>query len=250
MKLDLVPGRLLRRYKRFFADVRLDDGRLVVAHCPNTGSMRTLLNPQAKAWLRHDQAPHRKLAWTLTLLGVPGGGLALVDTALPNRIVEEGVKGRRIVELEGYQRLRREVPYGRQKSRIDLILEEPQPGNGHAGPCYVEIKNNTMASLSVEERSDFPDSPTARGLRHLQELTDLARRGVRAVQFYLVARTDCQSAGIASGIDPDYAHGVRRALGAGVEFIAYRAEVRRDRITVGKRCRFFPPDTNRKRAIR
>ncbi len=239
MKLELVRGRFVRRYKRFFADVKLDNGRLITAHLPNTGSMKTLLNEGVEAWVKHHDNPKRKLSWTLTLLGLPGRGRALVDTTLPNRVVEEGVVRGRIAELAGYQSYRREVPYG-HRSRIDLLLEDPR--NHGSGPCYVEVKNNTMASSCVRQRSDFPDSPTERGRRHLAELTELALSGVRAVQFYLVSRTDCRAAGIAEEIDPKYGEAVREAYQAGVEFLAYRVELRRDRVTVGKRCpfRFLP----------
>jgi sugar fermentation stimulation protein A len=168
----------------------------------------------------------------------------LVDTSLPNRIVEEGIRRGRVSELAGYDRVRREVPYG-QRSRIDLLLEGPPDGrgrgNGRPRTCHVEIKSNTMASSVESRRSDFPDSPTERGLRHLEELTALARRGQRAVQFYLVGRTDCGRAGFAEEIDPAYAEAAGRADEAGVEFLAYRAEIRQDRITVGRRCELAPP---------
>ena len=241
MKLELTRGVFLRRYQRFFADVELASGEVVTAHCPNTGSMKTLLNPGVGAWLRWHDNPRRKLPWTLTLLGLPGRGRVLVDTSLPNRIVEEGIRRGRVRELAGYENLRREVPYGK-RSRIDLLLEDGRGrANGRPRTCHVEIKSNTMASSVESRRSDFPDSPTERGLRHLEELTALARRGQRVVQFYLVGRTDCGRAGFAEEIHPAYAVAAGRAEEAGVEFLAYRAEIRQDRITVGRRCELEPP---------
>ena len=153
MNLDLERGRFQRRYKRFFADVERDDGSVVVSHLPNTGSMATLLHDNVDAFIRFDGNPKRKLQWTLTLLGTTGGGLALVDTALPNRIVEEGVLAGAIPELSGYPRLRREVKYGEQNSRIDLLLE------GDQGPCYVEVKNCTMASSAKRARTASSSNP-------------------------------------------------------------------------------------------
>jgi sugar fermentation stimulation protein A len=243
VRLELIQGTFLRRYQRFLADIELPavlyggQPRLVTAHVPNTGSMATLDLPGATAWLRPAADPARKLPFTLVLLGLPGDGLALVDTGLPNRVVEEGIAGQAIPELAGYTSCRREVAYGSRGSRIDLLLEAPgRP------PCYVEIKNNTMASPEAGGRSDYPDSATERGRKHLAELTDVARSGGRAVQFYLVDRTDCDHSGIAAGIDPAYARDLLVAIAAGVEVLCYRAEITPQAITVGRRCVFVPPE--------
>lgn len=230
MQLELEPGRFQRRYKRFFADVAREDGSVVVTHLPNTGSMATLLHENVEAYIRFDGNPKRKLQWTLTLLGTPDGGLALVDTSLPNKIVEEGVLAGEVPELSGFETLRREVRYGEQNSRIDILLETPD------GPCYVEVKNCTMASATHRDRADFPDSRTSRGLKHLEEMTVLAKKGIRAVQFYLVSRTDRTSFGLASDIDPDYAAAAEVAMDAGVEFLAYRIGLNPDEARVGERC--------------
>lgn len=230
MHLELERGRFQRRYKRFFADVERSDGSVVVSHLPNTGSMATLLYDNVDAFIRFDGNPKRKLQWTLTLMGTADGGLALVDTALPNRIVEEGILAGDVPELSGYAELRREVRYGEQNSRIDILLE------GDRGLCYVEVKNCTMASATVEGRADFPDSRTTRGLKHLEELTTLVKNGIRAVQFYLVSRTDCNSFGLAAEIDPDYAAAARVAEKAGVEFLSYRVDLEPDEVSVGSRC--------------
>lgn len=230
MDLTVVHGVFLRRYKRFLADVDLE-GRVVTAHLPNTGSMATLVNPGVDAWLRPATNPARKLPFTLTLLGIPDGGLALVDTSLPNAVVAEGIAAGAVPELSGYQQVRREVVYGSQGSRVDLLLTSPD-----RPPCYVEIKNVTMRSSVDPQRADFPDAKTARGAKHLAELSEVVRAGSRAVQFYLVSRTDCRSMGIAAEIDAAYMQALRQAHAAGVEVLAYRAEVSETGVTVGQRC--------------
>lgn len=236
MDIQLTRAVFLRRYKRFFADVRLADGSVVQAHVPNTGSMRSLQTPEVEAWLTPASDPGRKLRWTLTLLGTPGGGLALVDTGLPNRLVAEGVVAGTVPELAGYALCRREAAYGSRGSRCDLLLTAP----GRAD-CFVEIKNVTMASETHPGRADFPDAVTERGAKHLAELTDLARDGKRAVQFFLVDRSDCDHAGIAAAIDPDYAAALTLAVAAGVEVVCYRAALAPDRVTVGRACPFTAP---------
>ena len=231
----LIEARFLRRYQRFFADVRLADGSVVQAHVPNTGSMRTLLAGEATAWLRPADNPHRKLHWTLVLLATPDGGLAVVDTALPNAVVAAGIAAGLVPELAGYASLRREVPYG-LASRIDLRLEHPE-----RPACLVEIKNVTMASSEDAQRADFPDAVTVRGRTHLSELAAQARVGQRCVQFFLVDRSDREACGIASEIDPAYAHALREAMVAGVEVLAYRADISPHGIAIGTRCPFVVP---------
>lgn len=236
MDLHLTRAVFLRRYQRFFADVRLADGRVVQAHVPNTGSMRSLQTAGVEAWLAPAADPARKLRWTLVLLGTPAGGLAVVDTGLPNKVVAEGVAAGAVPELAGYAACRREAPYGSRGSRCDLLLTAP----GRAD-CYVEVKNVTMASEVVPGRADFPDAVTERGSKHLAELADLARAGTRAVQFFLVDRSDCTAAGIASGIDPGYAAALGRAVAAGVEVVCYRADIAPTRVAVGAACPFTSP---------
>ena len=237
MQLELVRATFHKRYKRFFADCEID-GKIVTAHCPNTGSMKTLLNEGVEVWLRHDPSPHRKLAWTLTLMGLPGGGLALVDTAKPNAIVEEAVREGRIPPLRGYANLRREVKYGEANSRIDLLLESPD-----RPPCYVEVKNCTMLSDVKARRCDFPDGVSARGRKHLEELAYMVRRGARAVQFFLLSRTDCTRVGLADVIDPAYAAAMTVARAAGVEVLCYRTRIEPGSVVTARRCDFDFDDT-------
>ena len=225
MRLDLVRDTLVRRYKRFFADVVLADGRTVVAHVPNTGSMATLLHPGGGAWLLPATNPLRKLQWTLVLLELPGSipgqdpQVALVDTGLPNRLAEAAVAAQTIPDLAGYRDLRREVVYGTRGSRCDLWLD----GHADRPSAVIEVKNITMAA--GPERADFPDSPSERGTKHLLELTDQIAAGRRGVQLYLAGRTDTRSVGLAAGIDPTYARTAVAAQQAGVEFLAHALDV-------------------------
>ncbi|MEO0650910.1 MAG: DNA/RNA nuclease SfsA [Planctomycetota bacterium] len=220
MKLDapLLEGRFRRRYKRFFADVEVDGGEVIVAHCPNTGSLAGCKVEGAPAWLRDSQDPKRKLRYSWQAIHVDGTWVN-VDTNLPNRAVREWVEKGKLPELEGYARVRPEVKYG-TGSRIDLLLED----DGKP-PCYVEIKNTTLATDGV---AMFPDAVTSRGLKHLGELIEVVEQGARAVQFFFVSRSDVQRFRPADAIDPDYSRRLREAAAAGVEVVAYAVQVRRD----------------------
>lgn len=212
----LVRGRLVRRYKRFLADVELEGGELVVAHCANSGSMLSVDAPGSEVWLSPAANPDRKLRWTWELVRI-GDALVGVNTGHPNRIVEEAIREGRIAELGGYEVVRREVKYGRN-SRIDLLLE----GAGRP-PCYVEVKNVTL--LRRPGLAEFPDAVTARGAKHLEELAAMVERGSRAVMAYLVQRPDADRMTPAADIDPTYAAGLERARKQGVEAICYRCDV-------------------------
>ena len=225
----LVRGKLIQRYKRFLADVTLDSGELVTAACSNTGSMLGLAEPGMPVWLSESDSPTRKYRHTWELVEADmGKGPVLVgiNTAHPNRIVEEAVLGQRIPELAGYAIHRREVKYGRS-SRIDILLEDPEKGQ-----CYVEIKNVHLSRSAG--LAEFPDSVTERGVKHLDELADMVREGHRAVMVYLIQREDARRFSFAKDIDPEYATAFRKAKSAGVEAIAYRCwlspeEIRLDR---------------------
>lgn len=208
----LVGGTLLRRYKRFLCDVRLDDGREITAHCPNPGSMLSLIDgsPQ-RVWLTPHDDPKRKLQWTLEILSV-GETLVCVNTMRPNGLARQAITDGLQPVLGGYDEIRREVKYG-QNSRIDLLLTGPNRPD-----CYVEVKGVTMSRATG--LLEFPDSVTKRGAKHLDELTEMVRQGHRAVMFYLVMRDDGQSFKLAEDIDPTYAEAFRRARSAGVEAVA------------------------------
>lgn len=246
--LCLREGVFQRRWKRFLSALTLPDGSEVTAHCANSGSMATLLNPGLPAWLRHDPKPTRKLPWTLVLLGTPAGGLAVVDTQLPNAMVAEGVQQGAIPALAGYGRMRREVSvaipgHPDEQSRFDLYLDQHPAG---APDCIVEIKNDTMLSVEDPQRADFPDAVTVRGRKHLRHLSLLAAQGYRCVQFYLCNRSDCHSVGIAAERDPAYAAALGEALAAGVEVLTYRAAISPERVSVGEPCPFIPPRSDRR----
>jgi sugar fermentation stimulation protein A len=207
----LVTGRLVWRHKRFLADVILDSGERVTAHVANTGSMRSTREPGSAVALSHHPDPHRKLRWTLELVRV-GRSWVGVNTARPNRIVEEAIAAGRIGPLRGYPELRREVRYG-ARSRVDLLLE------GRRGLCYVEVKNVTYREGRL---ALFPDAVTERGARHLRELREVVRQGHRGVIFFLVNRDDCAAFGPAREIDPRYGELLDEVTARGVEALAYR----------------------------
>lgn len=230
----LQRGSLLKRYKRFLADVRLESGEVVTAHCANTGTMLGLTAPGSEVWLSPARNPDRKLRYTWELIRDATNGeasLVGINTAHPNALVEEAVRADRIPELTGYPSLRREVRYGKN-SRIDLLLEAPGRPK-----CYVEVKN---VHLRREPGlAEFPDSVTARGTKHLKELGDAVEAGNRAVMFYLVQRQDCGRFAVAADIDPVYAEALAEARTRGVETICYACVLTPQAIEVMKPLEFM-----------
>lgn len=220
----LVIGRFVRRYKRFFADVEID-GSVVAVHCPNSGSLAGLQEPGSEVLVSDSCDPARTLRRTLERIRV-GGAWVGVNTMLPNRIVRAGIEGGRVAELSGYSDVRSEVVCG-PSSRIDLLLTSPDRPR-----CWVEVKNTTLRDGDVAR---FPDAVTERGRKHLAELTRLVAEGDRAVMFFLVNRTDCGAMGPADDVDPEYGRALRAAAAAGVELLAYRAELLPSSARVGDR---------------
>jgi len=222
----LIPGKLIKRYKRFLTDVELDTGEVVTAHCANSGSMLSVNEPGARVWLSPANDPKRKLKYTWELIQL-GDAMVGINTQHPNRVVADAIEAGSVPELAGYDGLKREVKYG-QNSRIDILLSsETKPH------CYVEVKNTTMRrDLTPSAPAEFPDSVTARGAKHLVELADMVREGHRAVMFYLVQRDDADAFTVAADIDPTYAAGLTAAINAGVEVLAYTCRITPEEIAV------------------
>lgn len=230
----LLKGRLIKRYKRFMADVELEDGRKVTAHCANSGSMLSVNEPGAEVWLSPAQNPERKLKFTWEMIRI-GKTLVGINTSHPNALVAEAIAAGKINEVKGYAEQRREVKYGKN-SRIDVLLEDPKKGL-----CYVEVKNVTMRrDLSKDAPVEFPDGVTARGAKHLVELSDMVAEGHRAVMFYLVQRGDGDAGVvIARDIDPEYGAALDQARSQGVEIVAYGCKLTPQGISVAKPLKFL-----------
>ena len=224
----LMPAKLIKRYKRFLADIRFEDtpkdAEPITIHCPNPGAMLGLAEPGMRIWLRHAKNPKAKLpyAWELTELD---NCLVGIDTGRPNPIAEAAIQESRIPELAGYENIRREVKYG-ENSRIDLLLTDSGKPD-----CYVEIKN---VHLERDGRAEFPDSKTARGTKHLVELSNVVKAGHRAVMLYIVQRGDCSTFRLAEDIDPVYAATYRAARTAGVETLCYQCAITMNGITLDR----------------
>ncbi|WP_404344641.1 DNA/RNA nuclease SfsA [Vreelandella venusta] len=216
----LVPGTLLRRYKRFLADVRLDSGEEVVAHCPNTGSMKAVNVPGCRVWLSPSNNPKRKLEWTWEWIELPepngGAALASVHTGRANGLVEAAINAGEIAPLTGYQTLKREVRVG--EARLDFRLDDPEKG-----ATYVEVKQVTLKE--EDGHGYFPDSVSVRGTKHLHTLAALAEQGKRAVLLFCVAHEGIADVAPAAHIDPTYAAALADAVEAGVEVLAYGVTV-------------------------
>lgn len=221
---ELVPAKLIRRYKRFLADCTLSDGREVTAHCANPGSMMGLAEPGAKIWLEPNDDPKKKLKFGWRLVEHANGHFTGVDTSIPNRALKAALMAREVQALAEYTLVRPEVKYG-ENSRIDFLLS----GDGQPD-CYVEVKSVTLSRRTG--LAEFPDSVTARGTKHLGELAKVAQAGHRAVLLYLVQRTDCTTVTMADDIDPTYAAAHTHATAAGVETLCLGTHITPQEITV------------------
>lgn len=223
----LSHGVLISRYKRFFADVTLDSGEEITAHCPNPGAMLGVNMPGLGVWLSRSDDPKRKLAHTLEMVEAPGGALAGVNTMLPNRLVAEALAVDAIPELTGYDVHRREVKYG-EASRVDFLLEK---GSGER--CWLEIKNCHLSR--TPPLAEFPDCVAARSTKHLGELEAMVRAGDRAVALFVVQRTDCDAFSACHDLDPAFAVALERAADAGLEVLVYGCEMSPAAIRVARR---------------
>lgn len=210
----LEEGRLIRRYKRFLADIETVRGELLTIHCPNTGSMLNCMAEGARVWFSRSSDPKRKLPGTWEIGETPQGRLACINTARANALVEEALRAGIISELNGFTGLKREVAYGVENSRIDFRLDY------ELGSAWVEVKSVTLGFDGTHVAA-FPDAVTLRGAKHLRELACLARQGVRAVQLYCVNLSGIEAVRPAHEIDPVYAAALHDAVAAGVEVLAY-----------------------------
>jgi sugar fermentation stimulation protein A len=237
----LYEATLIRRYKRFLADVRLPDGKTITVHCPNSGSMKGCAEPGSSVLISRSSNEKRKLPFTLELIRIQGHWVG-INTMRPNSLVREAISLGLVPELSGYQDLRSEVRYG-TNSRIDLLLSGPD------GSCYVEVKNVTLLQ---GERALFPDAVTTRGQKHLRELMQVVQTGERGVIFFVVQREDAQTFGIADSIDPNYGKLLRMAVQNGVEALAYQADVSPQGICLAKRLQITldePAGQNRENVL-
>lgn len=223
----LIEGRLVRRYKRFLADVELNSGEVVTAHVANPGAMTGLKAPGLRVWLSHSADPKRKLAYSWELVETDGA-LVGVNANRPNAIVAEALAADRIPKLSGYAQHRQEVKYGRN-SRVDFLLQD---ADGAARDCYVEVKNVHLRRRA--RLAEFPDAVTARGAKHLDELAAAVAAGHRAVMLYMVQRGDCDRLAMAADIDPTYAAALTRAIAAGVEALCYDCRVSREAVELDR----------------
>ncbi|MDH5184175.1 MAG: DNA/RNA nuclease SfsA [Gammaproteobacteria bacterium] len=209
----LIAATLIRRYKRFLADVTLASGEVITIHSPNTGSMLGCAEPGMRVWIRDSENPKRKYRFAWELSETADGVFINVNTILSNKLVREGIEHGQVKELADYSTIKAEVKYGQQGSRIDLLLSK---GNKL---CYVEVKNVT--AKFAEDIAIFPDAVTSRGVKHLRELMHMVEQGHRAVIFFCISRNDVKQMRAAYEIDPLYAETLKQAVDTGVEALAY-----------------------------
>lgn len=219
----LIRGTLIQRYKRFLADVALEDGTELTAHCPNPGAMLGLNMPGLPVWLSKSNDPKRKLAHTLELVDVDGG-LVGINTMHPNRLVAEALANEAIPELSGYTSHRREVKYG-TNSRIDFLLQHPE-----RPACWLEVKNCHLRREGA--LAEFPDCVAARSAKHLRELEAMAAQGDRAVVLFVVQRTDCDAFSACAELDPAFAAALDHAADAGVEVLVRACEISPEHVRI------------------
>lgn len=231
MKFEkLIHGKLIKRYKRFLADIILDDGSKITAHVPNSGAMTSCIEENCDVWLTHHDNPKRKLKYTLELTQMEGN-LICTNTGVANKIAIEAIENAVIKELQGYDNLKPEQKYGNQNSRIDILLFN----NNENKKCFVEIKS---VSLNLGNTLAFPDARTTRGQKHLEELRDMVKEGHRAVMLYVIQRTDNLPFRIAHEIDKKYNEIFEEVKKRGVEVLVYQSDINFEEISISKKVEF------------
>ncbi|GGA74224.1 sugar fermentation stimulation protein [Neiella marina] len=210
--MNLIPATLIKRYKRFLADVILDDGNELTVHCPNTGSMKNCGQSGDRIWLSKSANPKRKYAYTWELTETSSGHFICVNTQRANPAVADAIANGQLPSLAGYKALQREIKYG-DSSRVDIRLSD-----GPQADVYVEVKSCTL--LEADGCGYFPDAVTARGQKHLRELMATVAEGKRAMLIFAVMHTGISSVYAAKHIDPNYAELLTQAANAGVEVLA------------------------------
>lgn len=228
----MARGVIVQRYKRFFVDMVLDDGREITAHCPNPGAMLGLKDPGLAAWVSWSGDPKRKLAWTLQLVEADGG-LVGVNTMLPNKLVAEALAADAIPELTGYATVRPEVKYA-EASRVDFLLTHPD-----RPACWLEVKNCHLSR--TPPLAEFPDCVAARSTRHLGDLAAMVAQGDRAVALFVVQREDCNAFSACADLDPAFAKMLEEVANAGVEVLIYKCEMGADAIRITTRIPWLRP---------
>jgi len=224
----LITGTLIKRYKRFLADVRLGDGSLVTAHCPNSGAMKACSSPGRPVYLSYHDNPKRKLKYTWEIIQMPDS-LVGVNTLIPNKLVKHSIEANRVSELANYDQVVSEIKVS-PGARLDLLLKK-QTGES----CFVEVKNCTLVE---DGAACFPDAVTDRGRKHLLELQRLVAEGNRCAMFYLIQRMDAKQFKPADHIDPDYGRELRKAHGHGVEIFVYDVIIDLKRIRLNQKVPF------------
>ena len=229
-KTPLIPAKLIKRYKRFLADVELENGEVITVHCPNSGSMLSCQESGAQVLLSDSQNPERKLRYTWEMIST-GKTWVGINTMRPNEVVYEAILNGEVPEISSFKEIKREVKYGKS-SRIDIWLR-----NGKR-EIFVEVKNVTLPDFE-NKCGIFPDAVTERGKKHLEELSLIVKKGHRAVMFYFLNREDMESVGLAYKIDPEYAVAFEKAVKAGVEVLAYQSKLTPKEIVLKKRVPFM-----------
>lgn len=224
---ELFKGKLVKRYKRFLADIILDNGEEITAHVPNSGAMTSCIEENCPVWVSFHDNPKRKLKYTLELTQMQDY-LICTNTGVANKIGIEAIKNGTIKELQGYSSIKPEQKYG-INSRIDILLENENE------KCYVEIKS---VSLKIEDELAFPDAVTSRGTKHLHELISMVEEGHRAVMLYIIQRTDKAKFRLAKEIDKNYYEAFLEAKKKGVEILVYQSDINLQEININKKIKF------------